>query len=170
MVRDVQIQEDHAMETKTIDARAAYAEVLRAAEAIRSDAHETIPTMSPGDVVRQGDLYITCLAGEPARGVPAGTRRLAPGRTQGARHVIVGDCDVLRIPDAEAMMALHRVLPRADSRQFFGPVIRARGPVTVTHPEHGDRTLPGDAFYLVTYQRAWRGKNRIEDRLGRQLD
>ena len=48
------------MKTKTIDARTAYAEVLRAAEEIRCDAHETIATMSPGDVLRQGDLYITC--------------------------------------------------------------------------------------------------------------
>jgi len=73
------------MQTKTIDARTAYAEVLRAAEEIRSDAHETIATLSPGDVVRQGDLYLTCLDDEPPGGVPARTRRLSPGRTRGAR-------------------------------------------------------------------------------------
>ena len=48
------------------------------AEVIRSDAHEVIATMSPGDVVRQGDLYITCLDSEPRGGVPAGTRQLVP--------------------------------------------------------------------------------------------
>ncbi len=68
------------MNTKSIDSRTAYAEVLRTAEAIRSDAHEVIATMSPGDVVRQGDLYITCLDSEPRGGVPAGTRQLAPER------------------------------------------------------------------------------------------
>jgi hypothetical protein len=157
------------MRTKTVDARAACAEVLRAAEAIRSDAPEAIPTMSPGDVVRQGDLYITCLAREPAGGILARSRQLAPGTTRGARHIVVGDCDVLRVHDGEAKAALQQVVPRAASRQFFGPVIRARGPVTVKHPEHGDRTLPGDAFYLVTYQRAWRGESR-EDRMGGLLD
>jgi hypothetical protein len=149
--------EEHIMETGTTDARGAHAEVRTAAEEIRSDAHETIPIMSPGNVVRQGDLYVTYLDGEPAGGVPARTRQLAPGTTRGARHVVEGDCDVLRVPDREAAEALRRVVPGADFQQFFGPVIRARGPVTITHPEHGDRTLPGDASYLVTYQRTWRG-------------
>jgi len=69
--------------------------------------------------------------------------------------VAVGDCDVLRVDDTEAVKALRRVIPGAAPDQMIGPVIRARGPVTITHPEHGDRTLPGDACYLVTYQRTW---------------
>jgi hypothetical protein len=141
-----------------IDARTAYTEVLRAAEEIRSDAHETIATLSPGDVVRQGDLYITCLATVPRGVSPAGTRQLAPGTSRGARHVVEGDCDVLQVPEREAIAALERVIPGADWHQFIGPVIRARGPVTITHPEHGDRTLPGDACYLVTYQRTCRSE------------
>jgi hypothetical protein len=153
------------METKTIDAHTAYAEVLRAAEEIRSDAHETIPTMSPGDVVRQGDLYLTCLEGEPPGGIAAGTRQLAPGTTRGARHVVEGECDVLRVPVAQAVAALRRVVRGASDRQFLGPVIRARGPVTITHPEHGDRTLPGETCYLVTYQRSW-----STEEMRRQLD
>ena len=158
------------METKTIDARTAYTEVLRAAEEIRSDAHEAIATMSPGDVVRQGDLYITCLDGEPPGGVPAGTRQLAPGTSRGARHIVEGDCDVFRVSDEEAVAALRRVVPGADGFQFVGPVIRARGPVTITHPEHGDRTLPGEACYLVTYQRSWSAEERARERMRRQLD
>jgi hypothetical protein len=158
------------MKTKTIDARTAYAEVARAAEAIRSDAHEAIATLSPGDVVRQGDLYITCLEGEPPGGRPAGTRQLAPGTTRGARHVVEGDCDVLEVPDAAAITALRRVIPRADAGQFVGPLIRARGPVTITHPEHGDRTLPGDACYLVTYQRSWNAEERSREQMRRWLD
>jgi hypothetical protein len=150
---DLTPKEDDSM--TTINAQAAYAEVARAAEAIRSDAHEAIATMSPGDVVRQGDLYITCLDSEPPDGVPAGTRQLAPGTTRGSRHIVEGDCDVLRVPDAAAIAALRRVIPGVAPRQFVGPVIRARGPVRLTHPEHGDRTLPGDACYLVTYQRSW---------------
>jgi hypothetical protein len=141
------------MKTRELDARTAYAEVLHAAEAICCDAHESIPAMSPGDVVRQGDIYITCLDAEPWGGVPAGTRQLAPGTTRGARHVAEGDCDVLLVFEFEGLIALHRVVPKANFHQMIGPVIRARGPVTITHPEHGDRTLPGSACYLVTYQR-----------------
>jgi hypothetical protein len=164
-VLEVRTNEEHPMKTKTIDARTAYAEVLHAAEEIRSDAHETIVTLSPGDVVRQGDLHITCLDGEPKGGIPAGTRQLAPGTTRGSRHVVEGECDVLRVPDAAAVAALRRVVPGADERQFVGPIIRARGPVTITHPQHGDRRLPGDACYLVTYQRSW-----LEEQARRQLD
>ena len=67
--------------------------------------------------------------------------------------MVEGDCDVLRVSHEEAVAALRRVVPGVDGQQFVGPIIRARGPVTITHPEHGDRTLPGDACYLVTYQR-----------------
>jgi hypothetical protein len=165
MVHEVRTLEANPMETKTIDPRTAYAEVLRAAEEIRSDAHETIATMSPGDVLRQGDLYITCLDVEPPGGRLSGTRQLAQGTTRGAKHVVVGDCDVLRVPQEEAVAALRRVVPGADERQFVGPVIRARGPVTISHPEHGDRTLPGEGWYLVTYQRVW-----IQEKVRRQVD
>jgi hypothetical protein len=145
------------MET-TIDARDT---VARIAESMRGDAPEAIATLSPGDVVRQGDLYITCLESEPPGGVPAGTRQLAPGEGRGARHVAEGDCDVLRVPDEAAIAALRRVVPRAEvAAPCIGPVLRARGPVTIAHPEHGDRTLPGVACYLVTYQRAWSGPQR----------
>jgi hypothetical protein len=158
------------METTMIDARTACAEVRSAAEVIRSDAHEVIGTMSPGDVVRQGDLYLTCLDREPPGGMPVGTRQLAPGTTRGARHVVEGDCDLLRVPDQKAIAALRRVIPGAGEHQFVGPVIRARGPVTITHPEHGDRTLPGEACYLVTYQRSWSAEGDARERMRRQLD
>ncbi len=77
---------------------------------------------------------------------------------------------MLRVPQEEAVEALCRIVPGADRRQFVGPVIRARGPVTITHPEHGDRTLPGDACYLVTYQRAWSAEERAWERMRRQRD
>jgi hypothetical protein len=67
--------EERPMETR-IDARAACDEVAGVAEAIAA--------LSPGDVVCQGDRYITCVEAEPPGGVPAGTRQLAPGTSRGA--------------------------------------------------------------------------------------
>ena len=97
-------------------------------------------------------------------GRPTGTRQLAEGPTRGAKHVVVGDCDVLWVPRSHAIEALSRVVPGANAVQFVGPVIRARGPVTITHPEHGDRTLPGEACYLVTYQRVWTEQQVLRQR------
>ena len=77
---------------------------------------------------------------------------------------------MLRVLDESAVAALRRVVPRADFNQFVGPVIRARGPVTITHPEHGDRTLPGEACYLVTYQRSWAGKDHERWLMRRVVD
>ena len=68
---------------------------------------------------------------------------------------------MLRVPDEAAIAALRRVVPRTEvEAPCIGPVLRARGPVTITHPEHGDRTPPGAACYLVTYQRTWSGPRR----------
>jgi hypothetical protein len=128
------------MQTR-IDARAACGEVAGVAEGIA--------TLSPGDVVCQGDRYITCVEAESRGGVPAGTRQLAPGSSQGARHFAEGDDDVPRVPDAVAIPVLHYVAPGIDTRQFVGPIIRAWSPVTITHPNYAGpdparrRVLPG---------------------------
>jgi hypothetical protein len=143
------------MPAKTVKASTAYGQVARSVESIRNGDHAVIATMSPGDVLRQGDLYILALDREIAGGVPA-SRQLAPGTTQGSRHVAEGDCDVLSVPESDAIQAINRLVPATrGQRLFVGPMIRARGPVTIAHPEHGDRTLPGGACYLVTIQRAW---------------
>jgi hypothetical protein len=163
--RDSTFVEENPLASKTIDALTAYNEVIQTAEEIRCDAHEKIDVMSPGDVIRQGDIYVTCLESEPPGGRPVESRRLAQGTTQGASHYVVGDCDVLQVPPDEAAKALRHVVPGANQQQFVGPVIRAHGPVMIAHPEHGNRTLPGNTCYLVTYQRVWQ-----EERVRLQLD
>jgi hypothetical protein len=112
-----------------------------------------------------GELVLIC-------GCPPTSRIYSlPGTTRDARHVAEGDCDVLRAPIGEAVAALRRVVREADVRQFLGPLIRVRGPVTITHPEHGDRTPPGQACHLVNYQRAWCPEPRSRQGwLNRQLE
>lgn len=136
------------------NAASAFDAVRIAAESIRSAAPATIPAMEPGDVFRQGDIYLIAMDG-PLSGKPIDNRQLAPGNTQGSRHVVEGGCEIIEPDGSTALFALHRLIPATrDHEQFIGPAIHATGPITITHPEHGDRTLaPGD--YLITYQRAW---------------
>lgn len=145
--------------TKTMTATKAYNEVAAKAEQIKNGEPAFVPIES-GSVLRQGDLYVTCLS-EPLRKIKAWPgRQLAIGTTQGSRHIAEGDCDIYEIDAGEAAKALTRLVPATKNhRQFFGPAIHARGPVTITHPEHGHRTLPpGD--YLITYQRVWANEIR----------
>ncbi len=133
--------------------------VKHSAEQIRNNEIATIECPSPGDVIRQGDLYIVVLDVKLA-GKPFGSRQLAPGNTQGSRHILEGDCEILTVDAKEATAVLNRLIPATKKhQQFIGPLILAHGDVTFTHPEHGWRIFhPG--IFLTTYQRAWANELR----------
>lgn len=136
---------------------AAFRAVSASVEAIKNDAHETIEAMEAGDVVRQGDLYLVALDEAPDRQADYDGRQLAPGDTQGSRHLVEGDCAVYTAVEAHATAILNRLVPATKGQQLFlGPVVQAApGAAPVfTHPEHGDRTLPAGGCFLVVYQRA----------------
>ncbi len=137
----------------------AYRRVQSAAEKILSADPATIEVVSPGDVVRQGDLYLVRLS-RPIHGRPFGSRQLAPGTTQGSRHIVVGDCEIHTVDQEIATAELNQLVPATKGQQqLIGPVVLASGPVTIEHPEHGHRTLP-PGTYLVTYQRTWANEIR----------
>lgn len=147
--------------TKVITPSKAYSEVLSSVEKIQNDDHATIATMSPGDVLRQGDLYIIALDVPIPGGKPHRSRQLAPGNTQGSRHVAEGNCQIQTVDEDQAVSAINRLVPSTKrQRLFIGPMIIAVDHVRIAHPEHGDRTLPGDAAYIVTYQRTWANEIR----------
>jgi hypothetical protein len=140
-------------------------QVRKSAEKIRNADPATIEVMSPGDNVRQGDIYIVLLDCKPAEASPFKGRQLAPGNTQGSRHIVEGDCRLFTPTEADAIRILTGLVPATKAhRQFLGPVIVAAEPVTITHPEHGHRTLPAGT-YLVTYQRT-----RLDSELRRAED
>ena len=140
---------------KSTTASSAYQEVLDLAEQIKNGEPATIALIEPGDVVRQGDIYLVSLDVSPASPKRWAGRQLAEGTTQGSRHVTVGDCDLFLPDPARAKDVLNRLIPGTrDQELFLGPVIEARESVTIEHPEHGHRTLPAGT-YLVTYQRVW---------------
>lgn len=133
------------------------ASVRRSAEKMQAAGMEVIGTASIGDVVRQGDLYLVCIADCPA-GTPA-PRQLAPGTTQGSRHVAQGNCDVLEIHD-KAGVAKQLNVPQ----ELLGPAVRVRDEATITHPEHGDKALPRETIWVCVYQRAYADEvRRVQD-------
>lgn len=124
--------------------------VSEIAERIKSDAKQKFPeAASVGDYVRQGDIYITLLAGVPAGAIRDKNpqKQLAPGNTQGSRHCLSRMTDV-------TVYRLKSPTP------YDGPVLDVAKPVTITHPEHGDWALPVGC-YGISYQRTEDSEGRI---------
>ncbi len=142
-------------------AKTAYKKVVKEAEKIKNADPATIETMSLGDTMRQGDIYITRIDASKLKIKPIASRQLAPGETQGSRHIAVGDCTIGEADAAKVTAILNKLIPATNGQTLFiGPIIRATGPVTIEHPEHGHRTLPGESDYAVVYQRTWANEIR----------
>ena len=143
--------------SETITAERAYTDVLSHEAILRRD-HEHVDLV-PGDAYVQGDVVVARLDRRPKKaGVYAG-RQLAPGSTQGSRHIAEGDVELYTPDEAEALAIIHRLFPKTRGHgMFLGPVVVSQGSGwTQTHPEHGDRTYSdaGVGCDLVVYQRAF---------------
>lgn len=118
------------------------------------DASKTDRVGSPslGDVVRQGDLYLQCIEDLP-KGTPTTNRQLVPGNTQGSRHVLEGDVEIVN------------GVSRSDINQvLLGPAFKCNSDVTVTHPEHGHRVLPAGTTWQCVYQQSYAEEvRRVQD-------
>jgi hypothetical protein len=150
----------------TVTTKTAY-EAVRAHEAIRRDAHEFVD-LQPGDAYPQGDVNICRIDKAPKKAAAYAGRQLAPGDTQGSRHIAEGDVE-LYTPDADAAIkTLHRLFPKTKSHevQFLGPIVKARGEWTAAHPEHGWRSFPA-GVYQVVYQRSFAA---VDQEIRRQMD
>lgn len=141
------------------------AAVRRSAETMHAKEKEVIGTASIGDVVRQGDLYLVCIDGE-ITGKPAKNKQLAPGTTQGSRHVANGDCRVIE-PGNQSLLreVIHKASNGADIPvELLGPVVECKGATVIEHPEHGHKELPAGSTWAVAYQRAYAEEvRRVQD-------
>jgi hypothetical protein len=127
-------------------------QIGEAAEKIKSDGERVIEVMDVGDEVRQGDLYITMIAGLPKGATPVKRpqSQLAPGTTQGSRHT-------LRSLDGVTIHELKNAGP------LDGPILVCENGCAIDHPEHGNRVFPA-GVYAITYQRAYADEiRRVED-------
>jgi hypothetical protein len=141
---------------KTLTAERAFQQVQETAEKVKNDETAVIGTMSAGDCLRQGDLFIVCLKSLPAKRMPTKNRQLAPGTSQGSRHVLAGDCEIFEADKEQCMAAVREALAPASVELhavLMGPVFRTIGETTVEHPEHGWRVLPAGECFAVIYQR-----------------
>lgn len=106
--------------------------------------------VSVGQVVRQGDLYFECIGnnGEgvklPEGGKPTSNRQLVPGTTQGSRHILDGDCKIVKDVSFKRMPAT-----------LVGPAFECVGDVVATHPEHGHKVFPMGTSWQTFGQQAY---------------
>ncbi len=115
-------------------------------EDIISDAEQMFPeAASPGDVFRQGDIYIWREEDDlpthliPLRGKDA-KAQLVDDNSRGARHILenLEGVELFRDPEGDALQ---------------GPWFRLATEKVLTHPDHGNvRMPPGN--YSITRQRA----------------
>jgi len=133
------------MTTKTKTAVESLGAVREHAESIRNDEHAIVGDMSTNDAYAQGDVLIVKVSDELPRDwerleQQPETMQLAPGDTQGSRHIATGPVEIYASD------------PAAAHDELIGPRLFATGEWCLTHPEHGDRTFQRGA-YEVRYQR-----------------
>ncbi len=139
------------------DAVQAFETIKATADKARCMGARRCPAMAPGDVARQGDVYIRCIAGVPDGAVRVAEpgSQVAPGNTPGSRHRIRELCDVT-------------VYTLASPNALQGPVIDAPRGFVLDHGTGGEQdhaTIEfGPGVYLVTFQRAYADElRRVQD-------
>jgi hypothetical protein len=124
-----------------------------------------IKSMKPGQMVRQGDIYLINITGKKEVKVfntinvsfnnyitsakPQGNQfQLVPGSTMGSRHMVDSSVKVKLNP--------------TNTSSLVGPVIESESAFLVTHPEHAHFELPKGS-YLVCYQLNALTRERVKD-------
>lgn len=134
-------------EQAPINVKKTLADIETAAKAKAKPDAVVYETMAIGEYHRQGDVYLQRI--DPSefdrvhfsQTVAMGSFQLAPGETQGSRHII----------PARDMKHIE-LCGKPNATALDGPMIKAKKAFTVEHPEHGAVTLPAGT-YAVTYQR-----------------
>lgn len=145
--------------TAVLEAKTAVQEVVAYAQKIAKGEHESVRpgdpyTFSeasvPGDMVWQGDLGIGLVSESPPDGYVKKDRPLkclVPGKdeTIGSKHCL------------ESLEGVEMWLPKEwDEASLNGPYLRLTNGAKITHPVHGDVTIPACFNSVqIVYQREW---------------
>ena len=111
-----------------------------------------IGTIYPGQVIRQGDIYLLCVEKSHPVGEQTLNRQLAPGNSMGSRHCIEGNVNLYIGVKA----------PEWCKSNLVGPVIVARERFKLVHPEHAHFDMPAGYFQTI-YQLDPRTMMRVEE-------
>jgi hypothetical protein len=122
----------------------------------------------PGQFVRQGDVYLTCVPSDWPHGKELENHQLVPGNSKGSRHIAGESIRVYegkQVPEgiAKRLQDAHKVSGEGLARVILGPLLEIKERSSVTHPEHGDYSLPGGCHVQVTYQLNSRDLQRAQD-------
>lgn len=118
----------------------------------------------PGDVARQGDVYVWRLPDGAVAGTERGTRQVAVGATVGSRHIAEGPVTLTDPADVQERIKALRAIGATDAMTdvMVGPVVHATGEWCLTHPEHAHIRFPAGTFN-VTYQMDERTRQAVRD-------
>lgn len=130
----------------------AYTSIEQAAQKPQTE-RRVVKAIKPGQAVRQGDIYLVATENLKA-GKPVTSRQLAPGETQGSRHIAEAPCQIFESPG-------HPIKGIA-SNALLGPVVESTQPWNLAHPEHAHVTLP-PGQYQVVYQLDFAAQRRVQD-------
>lgn len=112
-----------------------------------------IEEMKIGQIVRQGDIYITMVDESHAHGGICESHQLAMGTSKGSRHMA----------DQNFMVHKGTKLPEGFLEgTFIGPFIKSEVRAQITHPEHSWVSLPAGC-YQVTHQTDLKTRQRALD-------
>jgi len=141
--------------TKTITAEDALSKI---------ESHVALPELRTevakiGEVLHQGDVYLTRVPKTWPRGDLLGTRQIAVGQQIGARHVVEGD---VKVYAGKKLPAGFKLPEGAQESDLLGPVVEAGGETILTHPEHAHHAL-SEGCYQVTYQWDMTTMRRVVD-------
>jgi len=129
-----------------------------AARQARGMVERDCTALAVGDVMRQGDVYLIRVPNDWPRGKARTDRQLAPGSTQGSRHVAeepFGVFDGVKLPD---WFTAKGFAP--------GPVIVLApgvGDGLVSHPEHLYSRHAADTTWQTSYQQDAATRQRVMD-------
>lgn len=137
--------------------------IKRSANKVHAGDTETVEA-SAYDVIRQGDIYLVCLQKLP-KGKWRTDPQLAPGTTQGSRHILSGNCEMVDIEDRLAVAdEINQSTKSSIHAELIGPAFKAKGEVEITHPEHGNRIVSDGSVWVCVYQRAFAEEiRRVQD-------
>lgn len=141
--------------TATITPIAAHEAIAKAA-ATPNTAVRHVKAIAIGEHCRQGDIYVERIKAATKGWKPSKNRQLAPGTSQGSRHVVAGDVALTVSGEARPVARAGNVA------RLLGPQIVAKGRFKVEHPEHAHLSLPAGT-YQVSYQMDWSSQRAVRD-------